>query len=412
MPEPLSDWPTTPTEEARWDAVRKQFLHDPEQTYLNTGSWGVLARATFDALIAAARERERNPTANRPKALEGVRAARADLARFVGARAEDLAFVTNVTVAINVVIAGLAWREGDEIVASDQEYGAIDNCLHHASQRWGLTIRRAEIPIPPRGPEDVVAAFEKALTDRTRLLLCSHVAAGTGLIVPVRALAALAHDRGAMVLIDGAHAPGMIPLDLADFGCDFYGGNCHKWLCAPKGVGFLHVAPAAQERVRHLVVGWGYSREGTTTDDAGHPRINDQPYMWGIEEWGTTALPERIATGTAVRVQEEIGPADIARRGRQLAGYVREQMARRDWAELISPSHPEMTGSISTFRLAGFGEVKLREALQDRYGITVPVGPRDGAHTMRVSTHLYNTFAEIDRLVSALDELREDLPAS
>lgn len=200
----------------------------------------------------------------------------------------------------------------------------------------------------------------------------------------------------------------MIPLDLRACGCDFYGGNCHKWLCSPKGVGFLHVAPEVQERVKHLVVSWGYSKSGTTKDGEGRPQINGKPYMWGIEQWGTASLPEQVATGEAVRFQTDIGLERIAQRGRQLAGYLRRRMAEFDWAELRSPTHPEMTGSISTFRLGGFGEAKLREALLHRYRITVPVW-REGPHqVVRVSTHIYNSFSQVDRLVEALRELRRE----
>ena len=399
-------WPTTALEESRWDAVRAAFLNDPDQIYLNTGSWGVLPRSVYEAMLAAILEQELNPTRNRGRLLECVHEARERLGRLIHAAPEDLTFLTNVTVAINVVVNGLEWRPGDEILVSDQEYGAINNCLHNASQRWGVTLRRAEIPIPPACPDDVVRAFEAGFTDRTRLVLCSHITTGTGLIVPVKALAELAHAHGALIAVDGAHGPGMIPLDLEDYGCDFYGGNCHKWLCSPKGVGFLHAMPAVQEQMRHLVVGWGYSQDGTSADDAGRAQINGRPYMWGIGEWGTFAIPEQIATGEAVRFQQELGPARIAARGRQLAGYLRERMAEHDWAELISPSHPEMTGSVSTFVLSGFGDMNLSQVLFDRFRITAAISQQGAPHRMRVSTHIYNTFAELDHLVSALEQLR------
>ena len=399
---------STPSQEPQWDAVRESFLSDPDQIYLNTASWGVLPRCTYDAMIAAMRERELNPTANRARLQAGVREARRMLAEFVNATPADLAFTTNVTVAINTVVNGLQWRAGDEILLSDQEYGAIDNCVHNATRRWGVVLRRAKIPVPPKCPEDVIRAFEAGFTDRTRLVLCSHITTGTGLIMPIEALAELAHARGALIAIDGAHAPGMIPVDLDAYGCDFYGGNCHKWLCAPKGVGFLHVAPAVQERMSHIVVSWGYSRSGPTKDDAGRLMINGEPYMWGIEMWGTISLPERVATGEAVRFQTDIGAERIAARGRQLAGYLRTRMAEHDWTELISPTHPEMTGSISRFRLTGLGDTQLEQTLLDRYRITLRAGGKDSHHSMRVSTHIYNTFAEIDKLVDALEELRRE----
>lgn len=410
MTEPPNDWPTTPSEESEWQTIWESFLCDPEQIYLNTGSWGVLARSTYEALIGAIRELELNPTANRRRLLEGVREARALLGRLVGAPAEDLAFLPNVTVAINTVVNGLAWRQGDEILASDQEYGAINHCLHNATQRWGVTVRRAEVPIPPKCPADVTDAFAAAITDRTRLVFCSHVTTGTGLIAPIEALADLAHAHGALIVIDGAHGPGQVPLDLLSYGCDFYGGNCHKWLCSPKGVGFLYAAPAVQERIKHLVVGWGYSVDGIGQDETGRPTIKDRPYMWGIEEWGTVSRPLQIATGEAIRFQMDIGPERIAARGRQLAGYLRSRMAKFDWAELVSPTHPEMTGSISTFKLGGFGEMDLREALAQRYRITAAGRLHLPDHSIRVSTHIYNTFAEIDRLVDALEQLRSEAP--
>jgi len=399
-------------EEARWDAVRGLFINDPDETYLNTGSWGVMPRSVYEVMTASVRERELNPTRSRTRLLEGVREARHRLASFIHVSPSDLALLMNVTVAINVVVNGLLWQPGDEILASDQEYGAIDNCLHNASRRWGIALRRAKIPIPPTCPECVSQAFEAGITDRTRLVLCSHITTGTGLIAPVKALADLAHAHGALIVVDGAHAPGMIPLDLEAYGCDFYGGNCHKWLCAPQGVGFLHAAPHVQERMRHLVAGWGYSQDGTTADDTGRPLIKGEPYMWGIEQWGTFSMPEQIAMGEAVRLQEEIGPDRIAERGRQLAGHLRQRMAEHNWATLISPSHPEMTGSISTFVLDGFGSMRLGEILFDRYKITVPVGPQGSALRIRVSTHIYNTFAHADRLVEALAELHEEAVSS
>ena len=404
--------PTTASEEARWDSVRGLFMNDPEENYLNTGSWGVMPRSVYETMVASIRERELNPTRSRARLLEGIGEARNRLGRFLHASPSDLALLMNVTVAINVVVNGLPWQPGDEILASDQEYGAIDNCLHNASRRWGIAVRRAKIPVPPTCPEDVVRAFEAGITDRTRLLLCSHVTTGTGLIAPVKGLADLAHAHGALIVVDGAHAPGMIPLDLEGYGCDFYGGNCHKWLCAPQGVGFLHAAPHVQERMMPPVVGWGYSQGGTTADDTGRPLIKGEPYMWGIEQWGTFSMPEQIAMGKAVQFQEEIGPDRIAERGRQLAGHLRQRMAEHNWATLISPSHPEMTGSISTFRLDGFGSMRLGDILFERYKITVPASQQDWAHRIRVSTHIYNAFAQVDRLVEALAELHAEAASS
>jgi len=409
MPDTPVHWPTTPEEETYWDGVREAFLSDPDQAYLNTGSWGVLPRVVYDRVVAELRERELDPTMNRLPQVERVRWAREQLGRLLHTPPEDIAFVTNVTVAMNFAVNGLTWEPGDEIVASDQEYGAINNLLHYATQRWGVTLRQAEIPIPPSCPEDVLRAFEAAFTDRTRLVLCSHITSGTGLIVPIRELAELVHTHGALIAIDGAHGPGQIPLDLPDLGCDFYGGNCHKWLCSPKGVGFLYAAPHVQERITPSIAGFGYSPDGPTRDtDTGRPLSNDRPYMWGIEEIGTFSMAEKIATGDAVLFLEGIGMDRTVARTTQLAGYVRQRMAEYEWAELHSPTHPQMSGAMSAFELTGFGDLNMRDVLAERYGVTTASSRTGPPHRLRVSTHYYTTFAEIDRLVDALVELHAE----
>jgi isopenicillin-N epimerase len=397
-------------EERGWRAVRRQFLLGPREVYLNTGSWGVQPRPVYERLTRELRALERSPTAARVPLRAKVARSRASLAGFLGASAEDVAFTVNVTVAVNMVVNGLDFKPGDEILASDQEYGAIDNCLRHAELRHGVVVRRARIPIPPPGPEPIIAAFGAGLTPRTRLVLCSHVATRTGLIMPIKRIAALAHERGALMLVDGAHAPGMIPLDLADYGCDYYAGNCHKWLCAPKGTGFLHAQPGVQDRLHHVIVSWGYPGKDESADDrdaSGRPAINGGPYMWGLENWGTLELASFAAVEAAVDFQLAIGRERIAARGRALAAYLRERMSAFGWAELVTPRHAELSGSISAFRLAGLGDIDLREELYTRYRISTPVHRADdGRHQQRVSTHICNGTDDVDALIDALAHIR------
>ncbi len=399
---------TTAAEERWWQGIRHQFLLAPGEIYLNTGSWGSQPRPVFERLTREMLELEGSPTARRAVLRERVAASRQRLAAFLGAEAEDLAFTVNVTVAVNMAVHGLDWRPGDEILASDQEYGAIDNALHHASRRCGVVVRRAALPATPSSPEEIVAAFEAAFSERTRLVLSSHVTTRTGVIMPIKRLAALAHGRGALIAVDGAHAPGMIPLDLADLGADFYAGNCHKWLCAPKGTGFLHTRPEVQQQLHHLIVSWGYSQQGPGRGAGGRPTINDGPYMWGLENWGTMELACFVAVAEAVDFQERIGRQRIAARDRLLAAHARTRMAETGWAELLTPASEELSCAISTFRLSGFGSIDLRRVLHERYRISTPVAVRDGHHQQRVSTHICNGFDDIDRLMDALVELREE----
>jgi isopenicillin-N epimerase len=393
-------WPTTIEEEREWRRIRDTHLLDRNEIYLNTGSYGSMHRSVFGCLIDGLNRIEANPTTVRGQLESEANAARKRLATFVNADPEDLAFTTNVTVSLNLVVNGLTWEPGDQILASDQEYGAIDNCLHHAEREWGVGVRRAAIPIPPAGPEDILEAFEAGFTSRTRLVVCSHIATRTGLIAPIQELAKLAHEHNAMIAIDGAHGPGMIPLDLKEWKCDFYGGNCHKWLCAPKGTGFLHAAPEVQDRLRHVFVGWGYSREGRTRGDDGGLLINGRPAMWGLETCGTRDLACFAAVAAAVDHQDAIGKDRVALRGRRLAAYLRDRLSGFDWAQLLTPTVPEMSGSISSYHLKGFEGLDLHKS----YRITAPAGKRDGDLTwLRVSTHIYNGYDQIDRLVDVLD---------
>ena len=400
-------WPTTHKAEAYWRDIAAGFMHAPDESYLNTGSWGVLHRSVFDALVKGLEELEGNPTRNRAGQVDRLNQARRDLGAFLNAAPADLAFTTNVTIAINQVVHGLDWQPGDEILASDQEYGAIDNCLYHAERRYGVVVRRAPISIPPAEPEQIVDSFRRALTARTRLLLVSHVTSPSGLITPIKELAELAHAHGAMIAVDGAHAPGQIPLDLTSYGCDFYGGNCHKWLCAPKGTGFLHAQPQVQDKLHHIAVSHGYDKDGPKRNDAGALCIKGQPFMWQLTTIGTREMSCFGAVAEAVALQNEIGKEQIAARGRQLAGYLRQRMAETGWVEPLSSPHPDLANSISTFRLKGFGATNPGQLLYDKYRITTPVwGEAEPSYTQRVSTHIYNNFGEIDRMIAALDEIR------
>jgi isopenicillin-N epimerase len=399
----VGTWPTTAEEESYWDGIREQFMVGEGETYFNTGSFGSQPRPVFDSMMRVLQEIEANPTRNRAAHTSREAESRSRLAAFVNAPAEDIAFTTNVTMSINMAVHGLDWNPGDEILASDQEYGAIDNCLDLAAKRHGAVIVRAKIPVPPENPEDILEAFESMMGPKTRLLVCSHITSGTGLIVPIKELAELAHAHGAMIAVDGAHAPGMIPLDLSDLACDFYGGNCHKWLCAPKGTGLLYASPEAQERLHHVVVSWGYNREGSELGDNGRRQINGKPYMWGIENWGTRDQACFIAVEAAIAFQEQVGRARIAQRGRDLAAYLRQRMGRSGWADLISPTVPSMSGSISTFRLHGLQDIDLYAD----HRITAPFGKDGEAHRVRVSTHICNGFDQIDKLMDALESSRK-----
>ena len=399
MNSPDATWPTSTPEEIYWRKIRNAFMIGADEVYLNTGSVGVQPRPVFEKMVEILRDVERSPIRNRARYSGAVDEGRRRLGGFINAPSEDIAFTCNVTVAMNMVIHGLSWRPVDEILASDHEYGAIDHCLHHAERKYGVVVKRARIPLVPRDPDAILDAFEIQFTRRTRLVLCSHVFTRTGLITPVGALARLARKRGAMIAVDGAHAPGMIPLDMEAIDCDFYGGNCHKWLCAPKGTGFLYASQSAQEHLDHVIVSWGYNREGAKRGREGMLQINERPFMWGLENWGTRDQAAFAAVGEAVDFQERIGKHRILERGRTLAAYLRDRMAKTGRARLLTPCSTDMSGSISAFHVTGFESLGFFE----QYRITVPAAKVDGACWIRVSTHIVNGFDDVDLFMEVLE---------
>ncbi len=228
--------------------MKELFLLDPEVTFLNHGSFGATPRAVFERYQAWQRELEREPVDFIARRLGPLLAeARAELGAFVGARADDLTFVQNATTGVNMAARALDLQPGDEVLSTDLEYGA---CIL-AWQRLGTLVQV---------PYDEL--FEH-VTERTRAVYVSHITSETALLLPVEEIVREAHARGLVAIVDGAHAVAHVDLDLDALGADFYSGNCHKWLCAPKGAAFLHVRPEWQERVDGAITSWGYEEPAT-----------------------------------------------------------------------------------------------------------------------------------------------------
>ncbi|MCK4414749.1 MAG: aminotransferase class V-fold PLP-dependent enzyme [Candidatus Eisenbacteria sp.] len=234
------------------------WLLDRDITHLNHGSFGACPIPVLAVQDEWRRRMERNPVGFFGRELDGrLDAARETLGRFVGVAADDLALLPNVTIAVNTVLRALPIDPGDEILTSDHEYNACRTALEFVAQRRGARIVVAALPFPASSAEELAAAFLAGVTARTRLALLDHVTSPTGLVMPVGAIVRELEGRGITTLVDGAHAPGMLPVSIAELGCAFYAGNCHKWICAPKGVGFLYVRADRQAALRPLVISHG-----------------------------------------------------------------------------------------------------------------------------------------------------------
>ncbi len=272
--------------------LRKLFLLRPDIAFLNHGSFGACPQPVFAAYQAWQRELEREPVEFLGRRFEALMAqARADLAHFLGADPPNLVFMPNATTAMNTVARSLPLAPGDEVLSTDHEYGAVDRMWSQICAEKGARYVRAQIPVPVRSTQDIAQAVKAWASSRTRVLSLSHITSPTALLFPVEGLVRWAKERGIMTVIDGAHAPGQIPLALEALGADFYVGNAHKWLMAPKGAAFLHARPEVQPLLKPLAISWGAEiRE----------RPGEAPFVDEHEWQGTRDISAYLAVSAAI----------------------------------------------------------------------------------------------------------------
>jgi isopenicillin-N epimerase len=378
------------------------MLLDPTVANLNTGSFGPLPRVVFDRVTALRHRLAEEPMDFLLRELPPMLwEARQRQAEFVGADPRRLVFTANVTTAINLVASSLRLVSPGEILLTDHEYGAMHWCWERAAQRLGLTIRTFPLPVVPDEPGQVIEAARAAMTERTRLFFFSHVLSPTGMVLPAKELCAEARKRGIMSVVDGAHAPAFTAVNLAEIDADFYGANCHKWLLAPIGSGFLHIGRGNEDRLEPLQVSWGYRRESRPLDE--RDDFGSTPHLRFLEFEGTRDVCPWLAVPAAIDFQAGIGWEAIRARIAQLVAHVRSKFS---WLPPSTPSHPAMHGALTAFRLpAGVDPIVLRRRLWQEHRIEVPIIERPDGLLIRVSTHFYNTEQEVDRLAEALPAL-------
>ena len=367
------------------EELRREFLLDPEVAFLNHGSFGACPRPVFERYQAWQRELETEPVDFLDRRLPHLLdAARADVADYVGCSAHDLAFVQNATTGVNLAARSLSLSPGDEVLATDLEYGACDLAWDWVCRHAGAGYVRAPIPLPLGDPGDAVDALFAAASERTRAVYVSHVTSSTGLVLPLEEIVARARSLGFVTIVDGAHAPGQVPVDLAALGADYYSGNAHKWLSAPKGAGFLHVRPEHQDRVDAAIVSWGYA-EGRT-------------FAERIEQQGTRDPAAWLTVPEAIRFQAERDWDAVRDRSRRLTLDARAELCDVLRTEPLAPD--SMLAQMATVRLPGPAP-GLSERLFARRCIDIPVGG-PGDDLLRLSVAGYTTRDEVDRLLAAL----------
>ncbi|HUP47791.1 MAG TPA: aminotransferase class V-fold PLP-dependent enzyme [Thermoanaerobaculia bacterium] len=387
--------------------MKQHWRLDPAITFLNHGSFGATPREVLARQDELRLQMEREPVRFFTRELEPLLdAARGELAAFLGADPEGLAFVPNATAGVNAVLRSLDLDKYDELLVTDHEYNACRNALEFVAAAAGAKVIVVEIPFPIAGPDAVVERVMERVTSRTRLFLIDHVTSQTAVVMPVERLVAEMQGRGIDTLVDGAHAPGMLPLDLRALRAAYYTGNLHKWVCAPKGSAFLYVRANRRPSVRPVAISHG----------ANSTRTDRSRYLIEFDWTGTFDPTAVLAVPEAIRFVGSLlggGWPEVMRRNRELALRGRDILA--DALAVTPPVPDSMLGSMAALPLpdgtattapALYGD-PAQDALLEEHGIEVPIvpWPAPPKRLLRISAQLYNEEADYLRLAGALGEL-------
>ena len=385
--------------------LRELFLLRPDVVFLNHGSFGACPRPVFEIYQQWQRELERQPVEFLGRRFTDLmRTARQVLGTFVGADTDDLVYVPNATTGLNVVARSLPLQPGDQVLATDHEYGALDRTWRFVCAKRNAVYVNKPLPLPIRSVEEAIETIWAGVTPHTRVLFISHITSPTALILPVAELIRRAREAGILTVVDGAHAPGQIPLDLTVLGADFYAGNPHKWTCSPKGSAFLYARREMQHLLEPLVVSWGWNRGD---ESAGLLDLGDHSSRFVDEqEWQGTRDPAAyLSVPAAIQFQAEHNWPRVRQECHELVRHARQAISEMTEIEPICPDSPEWYAQMVTIPLPPCEAEQLKSRLYDEYRVEVPIITWGDRQFVRVSVQGYNTREDVEMLLKALKRL-------
>ena len=379
--------------------MKQHFLLDPEITFLNHGSFGACPKPVFDTYQQWQRELECRPIEFLGRrAIPLLAESREKLAAYLNCAAQDLVYFPNPTTAINMVVRNLDLQPGDEILTTDHEYGAMDRTWRYFCARSGAKYIQRHVPLPVTTHADFIENFWAGVTPQTKVIFFSHITSTTALIFPAAEICRRTREAGILCIVDGAHAPGHIPLDLTALDADIYTGACHKWLMAPKGAAFLYARRDLQARLDPLVVSWGYDAD---------PSYGSGNTFIDYHEWqGTRDIAAFLSVPAAIDFQREQDWDRVRARSRSLIRAAQQQIQSLIGTALICANPDEWLGQMVALPLPdGVDGAVLKARLYDEYRIEIPFTNWGGQFFLRLSIQGYNTQDDVDALQSALTEL-------
>jgi selenocysteine lyase/cysteine desulfurase len=396
---PLADLrPSGALDEAYWWRVRGQFNVVDGLTFMNNGTYGPTPRVVLEAFARYERELAEDPTDNYRN--EGRDAVRARMARFVGATADEIALTRSTSEGMNIFIRGLDWKAGDEVVYCTHEHGGGIQPLQHIEARYGVKLVKIEVPSPPESVDQILKIYEQAITPRTRLLMVSHMTYVTGLITPIKELAELAHSRGALISVDGAHPLGMLDLSLGATGIDHYAAAGQKWLLAGTSTGVCYVKRSVQDRVWPLM---GYADPKAAND----PKSNSfgaRKYELG----GQRNVPSFMAMSEAMDFHEAIGKSNVEARVRQLSTKLRAGLKGIPGVKAWTSEDPRFAAGLTLFSVRDIPMANVVKGVYDFNRVWIRTMSTGNLNGVRAATHIYNMPHEVDRLLEAVTHVSQN----
>lgn len=386
---------------------QRHWLLDRSINFLNHASFGACPRPVLEIQAKLRSQLENEPLRFFGREWEPLLdSSRNKLASFIGVEAQDLVFVPNATTGVNAVLRSLRFTPDDELLTTNHEYNACRNALDFIASCVNATVVVADIPFPIESPEQIIKAVIEKVSPQTRLALLDHITSQTGLIFPIQQLVQELQARGVDVLVDGAHAPGMLPLNLSEIGATYYTGNCHKWLCAPKGAAFLYVKRDKQPQIRPLTISHGANSKLT----------HKSRYQLEFDWMGTDDPTAYMCVGEAIQFMGSLLPGgwdELMQRNHDLVMQGRQVICKL--LDIVAPCPESMIGSMATLtvpkRLEKYTYTLLHDELFDKYGIEVQVVPWQGESKLlvRISAQIYNSIEQYNSLGKALQEIVKNL---
>ena len=372
-------------DDAGWKNVRSQFILDKGLTYMNNASLGMPPAVVAEAVCKGYEAISKEPLHGKHDLQDNItKEVIPNLAKTFGAEADEIVLTRNASEALHLQAIGLELKRGDEVIITTQEHPAGHRPWMFRKEHEGVRVKEVFIPSPLDSEDDVVSRVEEAISRKTKALSFCHVTRG-GHRYPVKKLVVMARDRGLLTLVDGAQAAGQFPINLHDLGCDTYAVSLHKWILAPAGTGFLYVRQDARERIRSAF--------------APDPTL-EAP---GFDPPGTKDFPVRAAIGAALDFVNTLGLENIEKRCRSLSDYLKAGLAEIKGVKLLSGHTPEISAPGSTiFEKEGLDAIASVPMMEERIKTHIDEHQRDSHNAIRISTHVYNTKAEIDKLLEAL----------